>query len=265
VNNINSTLFNITINKATGLVYLYVNGSRSDITIGNEEAGRNIWLNGSLQTGIGNVEIYRNGTLEANTTSPAEVLVNLTSGDYNITAKYLGNENYTADSEAWIVSIHLPVVYYSTNAPALELKKIVLNYPREVEYNKEFIINISLYGDNNKLFNGKVYINKPNPANQYFKTEAGEIVQVSEGVYYQSFLITNLTDELMPYDLEFEYFNGEIKSKALVSLSPFPTNLLGKVLGFTKTRYFVPAVMVIIVLAVIVPKKKKVSYVVGKQ
>lgn len=101
-----------TISKETGVIYAYANETRANFNTDNRT--KIIWLNASLQTGIGNIQLWFNGTLMANTTTPATNLSNQTSdlngvdlwiGTYNMSAVYLGNQNYTYADETWIISI----------------------------------------------------------------------------------------------------------------------------------------------------------------
>jgi hypothetical protein len=90
------------VTQGTGEVSLYLNGSRSNVTIGN---GSSIWVNATLVTGSGNISVYNNDTLVDTGESPinnyslfSEVSI------YNITVFYEGNENYTGDFETWHVN-----------------------------------------------------------------------------------------------------------------------------------------------------------------
>lgn len=99
-----------TINKATGLVYLFINNSRSNfIFTGN---ALNIYLNATLENGVGNIFLYLNNSLINLGTSPIFNLTNLTYGDYFANVTYLGNENYTSDYE--IFSINITEILIST-------------------------------------------------------------------------------------------------------------------------------------------------------
>jgi len=65
----------------------------------------NIWLNATLESGQGNINLTLNGTQINYGASPLSNLTNLTIGYYNLTAWYSGNENYTADTETWWITI----------------------------------------------------------------------------------------------------------------------------------------------------------------
>jgi len=93
---------NLTVSKATGVVYTYLNNSRANKTI---EQYTEIYLNATLETGAGTIKLYNNETLINQGSSPLSNLTNFTSIYlYNITAIYDGNENYTSDSETWWVN-----------------------------------------------------------------------------------------------------------------------------------------------------------------
>ncbi len=116
------------ITQATGLAYLYINGTRRNFTSENLLATRNIWLNATLISGTGNVKLWVNGTLYNNGTSPQNNITNLTVGFYNVTSKYAGNINYTPNSEVFWINITL-------NPPSLEIVS-----PR----NETYVANTSL-------------------------------------------------------------------------------------------------------------------------
>lgn len=91
-----------TINRDSSSVYTYLDGSRGNTSVSNDSS---IYLNGTLQAGVGNMKLFNNGTLINEGSSP---LSNLTSfptvGIYNITTIYEQTENYSASSETWFVN-----------------------------------------------------------------------------------------------------------------------------------------------------------------
>ena len=94
---------NLTVNKGTGSVFTYLNNSRANITIEQQTA---VYLNGTLETGIGDIKLYNNGTLINQGSSPLSNLTNFTTiGLFNITTQYDGNENYTSAFETWYVNV----------------------------------------------------------------------------------------------------------------------------------------------------------------
>ncbi len=93
----------LTVNQATGVVFTYLNNSRANITINQNEE---IYLNSTLDTGTGTIELYNNGTLINQGTSPLSNLTNFTDfGLFNITTIYGGNTNYTSAIEIWWVNV----------------------------------------------------------------------------------------------------------------------------------------------------------------
>ena len=95
------------VNRATGVVYAWINNTRANAAIPNGTL--NYLLNGTLPTGSGSIILIKNGTTINSGTSPISNLTNFTSpGDYNITASYAGNENYTAASERWTLTVMNP-------------------------------------------------------------------------------------------------------------------------------------------------------------
>ncbi len=98
-----SQVQNYTISKSQSNVSLFINHSKSNITI---TQGTSIYLNATLITGLGNIQLYNNNTLINDNTSPITNLTNFTSlGLHNITAIYQGNQNYTASSETFYVNV----------------------------------------------------------------------------------------------------------------------------------------------------------------
>ena len=97
----NSAIYEL--DPATGLIYLYLNSSRANLTTSNNT---NVNISAVLVNGTGNIQVYKNGTQIYSGPSPS---VNITLFDvlglHNITADYQGNQNYTADSEMWWVNV----------------------------------------------------------------------------------------------------------------------------------------------------------------
>ncbi|MEK6858737.1 MAG: PRC-barrel domain-containing protein [Nanoarchaeota archaeon] len=91
------------VNQSTGLVYAYVNHARANITI---ELGQSINLNATLIKGSGSIALVLNGEIINNGSSPLSNLTLFsTPGLFNMTASYMGNENYSFASETWFVSV----------------------------------------------------------------------------------------------------------------------------------------------------------------
>ena len=99
----NSNTTNYVITKAPSIIYTYLNNARNNASVLNNTA---IWLNSTLNTGVGTISLYKNGTLINSGTSP---LSNYTAfngtGMYNITSIYAGNTNYTGNSETFWVNV----------------------------------------------------------------------------------------------------------------------------------------------------------------
>jgi len=134
-----------TINQATGIVYTYLNNSRSNIIL---EVPYAINLSTILNTGTGTIDLYKNGALINNGLSPRSNMTNFTSlGIYNITAIYSGNENYTASSESWNVTVidtTKPLISFgarTTNTSSLSQNWIYAN----VTASDYLFSNISIY------------------------------------------------------------------------------------------------------------------------
>ena len=119
------------INKAAGVVNLYLNNSRNNITIFQ---GSSILLNATLINGSGNILLYNNGNL---INSGSGNLSNLTNfgnvGTFNITTIYSGNENYTSAFETFYIFVidgTAPVVniVYPNNGTTYNGNVTALNY-----------------------------------------------------------------------------------------------------------------------------------------
>ena len=105
-----SDTFTITINKGVGVIYAYVNEVRSNYAAYNDTltGKENIWLNGTIQTGGGNIRLYLDDVFINSGTSPIGNLSDLPIGSYYFKANYTGNVNYTSDSESWLITISEP-------------------------------------------------------------------------------------------------------------------------------------------------------------
>ncbi|MCX6742563.1 MAG: hypothetical protein NTX24_05355 [Candidatus Pacearchaeota archaeon] len=100
------------VTKATSVVILYLNNSRSNITV---ELGNSVWIN-ATNTSQGNIYLYKNGTLINNGTSPlANYTLFNSLGMWNITAIYPATQNYSSSSETWWVNVT------DTTAPTITL------------------------------------------------------------------------------------------------------------------------------------------------
>jgi len=95
----------LTVNHGTGDVRLFLNETRANITI---EVGRTIFINASLFAGqFGYLNLTQN-SLQLNFTDNKNITYNQTFstlGDFNISVRYTGNTNYTADTEEWFVTV----------------------------------------------------------------------------------------------------------------------------------------------------------------
>ncbi len=102
--NTNATAqFSYTVNRRNSTVNLTLNGQDSNITIG---INTTINISGVIEVGEGNVELYRNGTLVANGSSPQ---VNITqfnvNGTFNITAVHPQSQNFSFSNDTLFVMV----------------------------------------------------------------------------------------------------------------------------------------------------------------
>ncbi len=94
---------NLTINKSPGDIRLYLNGTRTNRIIENEST---LNITSVLNNGKGNISVSVNETIIHDGEPPSENIFFFDSVDiYEITATYGGNENYTFDSESWLVNV----------------------------------------------------------------------------------------------------------------------------------------------------------------
>ncbi|MCK5043651.1 hypothetical protein KAR52_01450, partial [Candidatus Pacearchaeota archaeon] len=115
----------ITVNQATGIVYTYLNHSRSNMTTKNNTA---IWLNASLIAGDSGAvfTLYNNGTIINSDTSALSNLTAFnTTGLFNITTICSATQNYTTSLETWWINV-LAVDLTNPN--------INLTYPENTSY-----------------------------------------------------------------------------------------------------------------------------------
>jgi len=95
---------NFTIEKATSNLSLYIDNLRNDTTTGSEET---VNITAILSRPLLGefIQMYKNGSLIVNSSSPAVNVSVHEVGYYNITTVYLGNENYTASQETYFLTI----------------------------------------------------------------------------------------------------------------------------------------------------------------
>jgi len=86
----------LTVNKAPTTTTLYIDGSQANktVTYGTQ-------TNATVTTSAGSVTLYRNGQVVSN-----PEIITLGVGTYNYTAVNAGNENYTASSATWWVTVN---------------------------------------------------------------------------------------------------------------------------------------------------------------
>jgi len=97
-----------TIATVTGEINGTINGTQGNFTSYNGSATLNIYINATNTTGYGTGKIYVNGSLYNAGTFPLYNVTNFSTGFYNITFEYDGNDNYTSDRNVWWVNITLP-------------------------------------------------------------------------------------------------------------------------------------------------------------
>ena len=90
------------VNKATGVVELFVNGTRADITI---EEGESVDVSGVRQAGEVAMNLYGNGALISSGASISETLTYPNKGTYVLVLNMSETQNYTFAQESWTVTV----------------------------------------------------------------------------------------------------------------------------------------------------------------
>ena len=95
----------ITISQGAGVVITHIDGVAASKSINNGTLNTN--ASGILSVGNGTISLYVNDTLWNQGNSVLTNISNFTVGTYNINATYLGNANWTGDSEVWTLTVAL--------------------------------------------------------------------------------------------------------------------------------------------------------------
>lgn len=159
----NSSFLNILILQGAGNVTQMINQTRGNFTsYNNTDMGYQAWINGTLITGNGNIEMWVNGSIINNGSSPLANYTNLTSGFYNITTIYRGNNNFSSYSETWWVNITMTIAPPDVIPPAWSNNITSPISPVTYALNQVYQFNITAV-DNNAIskviltFNGTNY------------------------------------------------------------------------------------------------------------
>lgn len=98
-----SETLNVTVTKATSSIFLYLNNTRSNITIDQLQS---IPLNASTQIGEGAIQLYNNGNLINQGNSPiTNTSTFIAIGVFNMTARHPATQNYTSSAETFYVNV----------------------------------------------------------------------------------------------------------------------------------------------------------------
>lgn len=128
----------LNITKANSEIYLYLNGSRANITLAE---GDSILINSTIKSGEGDIYIYNNGSLIYQGGSPSSNLTNFAfPGLYNITAIYQETQNYTSSSETWWANV--------TSYPSIT---IFIPQNTVYTYNESLLLNFSVFDQDGNL------------------------------------------------------------------------------------------------------------------
>ncbi len=90
------------VDKATGQVYLTLNGTHGDLTI---DQGRTVTIGGTRTAGETTMLLYENGSLLTSGTSISLPRTYNTPGEYNLTLSMAATQNYTAAQESWNLTV----------------------------------------------------------------------------------------------------------------------------------------------------------------
>ena len=104
-NNLNSTMLNISVNQSNSVIYMSIAGSRA-----NSSKDNNTNINFSAELILGfteNITILINDSISANNSLITSNTTKITEvgNDYNITAIYYGNTNFSKASETWWLDV----------------------------------------------------------------------------------------------------------------------------------------------------------------
>lgn len=176
--NINYTApYTYTVNRAAPIINLTFNGTESNLTIG-EDSVLNITAN---TTGDSYLLLIKNNSVISNRTKPSNITTFANLGVYNITAKYVQSQNYTASSKT----------YWVTVIDALPPNITVLS-PRNYTYHNttSLMLNLSLNENADcsfKIGEGPYNTTQASGSNNY------RAITLSEGVYNISVNCTDTT------------------------------------------------------------------------
>jgi len=152
-----------TVNKDTAVVHAYINNTISDFTAGASQA-ENIYLNGTLIVGEGDIKLYLNGSLINEGASPLYNISNLTIGEYYFNVTYDATENYTATYEAWFINITddiYPLISWSANSTASGLyNQFYIYFCADITEDNIDMVGYSWNGTNSTSWTGNYCENK---------------------------------------------------------------------------------------------------------
>jgi hypothetical protein len=190
----------LNITKASSAVKLYLNNSESNINI---TTGTTIDINATRQTGEGIIQLYNNGTLINQGSSPLYNSTTFSSeGNFNITAYYSATENYSASSESWWVNVSAAAVPSDTTPPAITIlspenktyyltRFINLSVSLNEEgswcgYSLDGAANVSMTGYNSTYFTAVGTFNNPKQYNVTFSCNDTSGNINTTGIFYFS-------------------------------------------------------------------------------
>ena len=92
------------VTQASSSVQSFINNIRNNFS-STDILSKNIYLNGSLITGAGEIQLYLNGTLINSGSSPLFNITNLSVGYYNFSTVYQSTQNYSYSDETFWINV----------------------------------------------------------------------------------------------------------------------------------------------------------------
>jgi len=154
-----------TVSKASSSTNLLLNGTDDNLSISENQA---VNSTGQLITGQGTIQLLIDGTVVNTSVSPVVNISNYTAGTYNVTARYLESENYSASNETHFIIVSdetNPQVFSLGENPASPTTYI---YGKQHHFNTSATDNVALDSVNliidntsyiSSIYAGKFYYN----------------------------------------------------------------------------------------------------------
>jgi len=208
-----STSASYLINPATGIIYLYLNGSRANFTTPNNTY---VNISAALVNGTGDIQVYDGGIQIYSGPSPSQNMTLFDAlGSYNITAESLGSQNFTVAYETWwvsVVDITPPTVQFVAPTP-LNNANVTGIKPITVTASDPNLASIEIFLDG-----GSVQLCPSPPCTYNFDTT----VLVEESIH--NFTATATDSYNNTASTEIRYYKVDNTAPNITYVSPTPAN-----------------------------------------